>query len=88
MIAGRQDAQHLRLVPPQAPPAEPAPHPDTRAGAARLAAWRAGYEAAERYHHLKGWRSGVGHGLLAGILLGALAMHAGTELAALIRALP
>lgn len=41
-----------------------------------------------RLAYRAGWRKGVGGGLISGICLGALAMHAGTELVALIQALP
>jgi hypothetical protein len=61
---------------PAAPAPQPWPHPDTRATAARRAAWQAGYDAAERHHHVRGWRLGIAHGLLAGIVLGLLAAAA------------
>lgn len=82
---------HTRPAPPAPPaphPAPPQPHPDTRASAARLAAWHAGHDAGERRGYLAGWRAGVGQALAAGILLGALAMHTGTALVAMLRALP
>ena len=75
--------RHPRLVHVQTPatlPAPPAPHPDQRHQAGLQAAWQAGHEAAERPHYVNGWRQGVGHGLLAGLLLGCLGMWAALQL--------
>jgi hypothetical protein len=64
------------------------PHPDDRRSATLKAAQDAGHAIGYRVGYLHGWRKGVGHALVAGLLLGALAMHAGTELLSLLRALP
>jgi len=83
--------RHPRLAHVQTPatlPAPMAPHPDSRHAAALRAAWQAGYDQAERTHHLQGWRVGVVHGLLAGVLLGCLAMWAALQLGQLVGALP
>lgn len=47
-------------------------------------AWQAGYNTAEKACYTAGWRTGVGHGLLAGLLLGMLAMFALVQLGQLV----
>lgn len=56
----------------------------TPAGGQLHEAWSAGYEAAEQIHHMAGWRLGVGHGLLAGVLLGAVSMAAAITLGQMV----
>ena len=63
-------AGHLCVVPPLLYGTQ------TPAGEALARAWADGYDAAERIHHPAGWRLGVGHGLLAGVALGAAGMAA------------
>jgi len=58
------------LVPQRRPVQTPA------AGDMVARAWADGYEAAEREHYTQAWRLGVGHGLLAGVALGAAGMAA------------
>ena len=79
--------EHPRLVSVQPPATRPAPlaaHPDERLSAAILAARADGRDAGERDAWPRGWRAGVGHGLVAGLLVGALAMYAGLQIAAML----
>lgn len=78
-----------RLVLPTDPaPAPAAPHPDDRRTATIKAAQDAGQATGYKAGFMRGWRTGVGHALVFGILLGALDMHASTALIAMLRALP
>lgn len=83
----------LTVVQSPAPTREPWPlpqgvHPDTRLRATIQAARQAGVEEGERQGYTAGWRHGVSQALLGGMAVGALAMYAGLELAAMLRTLP
>jgi hypothetical protein len=45
-------------------------------------------DAGERHGYAAGWRHGVGQALLAGLLMGALAMYGGLQLATLLGWVP
>lgn len=49
-------------------------------------AWAAGYDAGEHDFYMQGWRTGAGHGLLVGVLLGAVGMLAMVQLGVLVGA--
>lgn len=57
--------------PVQTPAAPATPlHPDQRMADAVRAAWWSGHDMAERRYYTSGWRTGLGHGLLWGLVLG------------------
>jgi len=70
------DAGHLCMGLAYLAPQRPRAPVQTPAEHALARAWADGYDTAEREHHTKGWRLGVGHGLLAGVALGAVGMAA------------
>lgn len=84
---GRPHPRLVHVTPAATNPPAPPHHPDERLTVALLAAKAAGFDEGERMGYLAGWRAGVGQALLGGILLGALAMYAALQLAALLRAL-
>jgi len=47
-------------------------------------AYTQGVDDGERMGHVQGWRTGVGHGLVYGIALGALALWAALHLGLLV----
>lgn len=49
-------------------------------------AWAAGYDAGEHDFYMQGWRTGAGHGLLVGVLLGIVSMLAMVQLGMLVGA--
>ena len=85
---GRPHPRLVNVSPTATTPPAPPRHPEERLSVALLAARTAGFDEGEHRGYLAGWRAGVGQALLGGILIGALAMYAGLDLAALLRTLP
>ena len=83
---GRPHPRLVSLRPQATTPPAPPRHPDERLTAAIHAARTAGYDDGERAGYRAGWRAGVGQTLLAGILLGALGMHAAHRIATMLGA--
>jgi len=61
----------VRTLPPTT---RPMPLPSDEK--ARRAAYARGFDNGERYGHVRGWRIGMGYGLLYGCLAGMVAMWA------------
>lgn len=69
---------------PATVPPPPARSVEGRVSQALKSAWQSGYDAAERVHYVQGWRHGIGHGLVSGILLGCLAMWAAVQIGRMV----